>query len=41
MALAAIIATACTIITGIGWLLGLIFGRIALHQLKRQPEPKQ
>jgi hypothetical protein len=41
MAVAAIIATACTLVSGVGWVLGLIFGHIALHQLKRQPEPKQ
>ena len=41
MALAAIIATACTMFTGVGWVLGLIFGHISLHQLKHQPEPKQ
>jgi Putative peptidoglycan binding domain/Domain of unknown function (DUF4190) len=41
MAMAALIATACTLITGFGWVVGLIFGHIALRQLKHQPEPKQ
>jgi hypothetical protein len=40
MAVAAIIATACTLFTGLGWIFGLIFGHIALNQLKHNPQQR-
>ena len=40
MATTAIIATACTLFTGLGWIFGLVFGHIALSQLKHNPQQR-